>query len=72
MLVLSLGDGHQLLEALAREGTAWVNLRPIKPLELAVDIARDRLRSQGLSLAGEEQLLSVLEQVLAVLQEQQQ
>ncbi|MGI6468379.1 MAG: hypothetical protein GXZ09_01675 [Syntrophomonadaceae bacterium] len=72
LLVPSLGDGHQLLEALAREGTAWVNLRPIKPLELAVDIARDRLRSQGLSLAGEEQLLSVLEQVLAVLQEQQQ
>lgn len=72
LLVPSLRDGHQLLEALAREGTAWANLRPIAPLGLAVDLAQHRLRSQGWTLASLDQLLGVLEQVLAVFQEQQQ
>lgn len=70
LLVPHLRDGHQLLEALAQAGTPWVNLRPTTPLGLAAEYAQEELLRQGCTLTSDQQLLSVLENVLNDLQGQ--
>ncbi len=69
LVVPNLLAGYQLMEALAREGVAWVNLRPVTPLDLARSIAEPELIKRGISLLTEGQALCLVEEALSELKE---
>ena len=47
-IVPSYQIGHQIGEALAREGESWVNLRFVMLASLALEIAGERLSAEGM------------------------
>lgn len=70
LVVPSRSHGYQLLEELARQGTPWLNLRPVTPLGLALEIAAPDLAQRRLRLATYHQSLSLLDQVISALDSQ--
>ncbi|HWP97573.1 MAG TPA: hypothetical protein VN426_12075 [Syntrophomonadaceae bacterium] len=68
LLVQSLTEGQQLLEALIREGIAWANLRPITPLELALEMIQPDMQQRGLERIEPDQLLFMLNEIIAGLE----
>ncbi len=47
LVVNSYHDGHQVLKALARRGTAWLNVTPITPDDLAINTAEEALTAEN-------------------------
>lgn len=68
LLVQSLKEGQQLIEALTREGAAWKNLRPITPLELALEFIQPDMQQRGLELIKPDQLLFIMNQIISDLE----
>ena len=65
LLVPSRSHGYQLMDGLAREGTPWLNLRPVTPLGLAMEMVETDLMRRGLQLASRYQCLTILDQIIA-------
>jgi RecB family exonuclease len=70
LIVDNLQGGHQLLEAAARSGEAWLNVTPVTPLQLAMELAEPELADKGIKLLSEGQMLNLLDEELAVMAEQ--
>ena len=64
LLVDSYRSGHQLLEALARQGVYWLNLIPVTPLDLALQTAAGSVAAKALKLGSEDQFLFLLDETL--------
>lgn len=65
LVVPSRTYGYQLMAGLARQGTPWLNLRPVTPLGLALEIGGDDLTRRGLQIASRYQSLGLLEEIVA-------
>lgn len=65
LVVPNLQAGHQLLEALARAGAPWLNLRPVTPFELALETAAPEIAVRGLHLLTAGEALYIMETILA-------
>ncbi|MEQ8200558.1 MAG: PD-(D/E)XK nuclease family protein [Syntrophomonadaceae bacterium] len=68
LLIPSRSYGYQLMDGLAREGTPWLNLRPVTPLALALEIVEPDLMRRGLQLASRYQCLAILDQIIAAME----
>lgn len=64
LIVDSKRSGHQLLEALAKEGVSWLNLNPAVSFNLAGDIARDLLNERKMEVISDGQILYVISEIL--------
>lgn len=64
LVVSSRSHGYQLMDELARQGTPWLNLRPVTPLGLAMEITESDLARRKLRPASRHQSLSMLDQVI--------
>ncbi len=67
LLVPSRSYGYQLMDGLAREGTPWLNLRPVTPLGMALEMVEPDLIQRGLQLASRYQCLTILDQIIAAM-----
>jgi len=65
LLVDNLQGGHQLLEGAARSGEAWLNVTPVTPLLLAMELAGPELAGSGFSIVSEGQMLNLLDEELS-------
>lgn len=65
LIVNNLQGGHQLLEGLAQLGKAWLNVTPVTPLQLAMDLAVPEIEEKGFSILSEGQILNLLDQELS-------
>lgn len=65
LVVNSYHSGHHLLEALARSGTAWLNLTPRTPLDLAREIAGPALDREGFELLDDSESFYLVHEVIA-------
>ncbi|MHB8172096.1 MAG: PD-(D/E)XK nuclease family protein [Thermincolia bacterium] len=72
LVVPTLAAGHQLLEALAKEGAVWINVRPITPYGLALAVAEGEISQQGATILTKGQILCLLEEGLRDMEEQGQ
>ncbi len=64
LVVPEYQSGHQLLEALARNGTGWMNIEPLTPGRLAADYAGDMLTGSDYRIAEPGELLSITAELL--------
>ncbi len=64
LVVPDYQSGHQLLEALARNGTGWLNIEPLTPGRLAADYAGDILTGPDYRVAEPGELLSITGELL--------
>jgi RecB family exonuclease len=64
LVVKSYHDGHQILKALARCGTAWLNVTPITPDDLAINTAEAALKAESIRLADDGEILYLISKVL--------
>ena len=65
LLTGNLRSGHQFLESLSRAGESWLNITPVTPLGLALDLADPGLDQAGVTLLSEGQILRIIDDVLA-------
>ncbi|MGE5381211.1 MAG: PD-(D/E)XK nuclease family protein [Methylocystaceae bacterium] len=72
LLAPTRSQGHMLLEALARSGVPWLNLRPSTVSELAYMADQTDLRCRNLHLLGEIEQLRLLKQVINSLGDRQE
>lgn len=70
LLVDNLQGGHQLLEGAARSGAAWLNVTPVTPLLLAMELAGPELTERGFSTVSEGQMLNLLDEELSKMTKQ--
>lgn len=67
LVVPSRHYGYQLMEGLARQGTPWLNVRPVTPLGLALEIAGDDLARRGLQATTYYQSVELLNAIIAAM-----
>ncbi len=56
--------GHQLLEALAQNGVPWLNVTPVTPEDLALELVKEAGPEQGAELLSDGQLLFLVGETL--------
>ena len=64
LVVPDYQSGYQLLEALARNGTDWLNIEPLTPGRLLTDYAEDKLTGHNYRIAEPGELLSITAELL--------
>lgn len=64
LVVNSYHDGHQILKALARLGTAWLNVTPITPDNLAMQTAAEALCAENTRVIDDGEILYIISKVL--------
>jgi ATP-dependent helicase/nuclease subunit B len=69
LVVDNLQGGHQLLEGMARSGEAWLNVTPVTPLQMAMELAGPELMQQGINILSEGQILHLLDEELTAMRD---
>ena len=69
LVVDNLQGGHQLLEGIARSGEAWLNVTPVTPLQMAMELAGPELMQQGFNILSEGQILHLLDEELTAMRD---
>lgn len=64
LVVNSYYDGHQILKALARFGTAWLNVTPITPYDLAMYTAEETLTAENTKVIDVGEILYIISKLL--------